>query len=163
MMRVGIGYDVHRLVAGRKLILGGVEIPSEQGLLGHSDADALLHAITDAVLGAIGQPDIGCLFPNSDPRWKDHPSGYFLEHALQLAAQSGYHVANIDAVLIAEQPKLAPFIDLMRSNIAKLTAVEKSQVNIKATTNEKLGFVGRGEGIAALAVVLLYQLSSQKG
>ncbi len=152
MNRVGIGYDVHPLVAGRKLVLGGVEIPHAKGLDGHSDADALLHAICDAVLGALGEGDIGHFFPNTDPRWKGAPSKVFLQEAArQVTARQG-RLVNIDATVIAQQPRIAPHLTAMKSNIATALGVETSRVGIKATTNECLGFIGREEGIAALAV-----------
>lgn len=152
MVHVGIGYDVHALVAGRRLVLGGVEIPHVRGLEGHSDADALMHAICDAVLGALGEQDIGHFFPNTDPRWKDVPSRVFLEEAArQIAARHG-RLVNVDATLIAEQPKLYPHIGQMKECIAAALGVSSRQVGVKATTNEQMGFVGREEGIAAMAV-----------
>ena len=152
MTRVGIGYDVHQLVAGRKLILGGVEIPHAKGLDGHSDADVLMHAICDAVLGALGEGDIGHFFPNTDPRWKGAPSKVFLQEAARLAVARGGTLVNVDASLIAQQPKLAPHIAAMKMNIAAALNVNAAQIGIKATTNEHLGFIGREEGIAAMAV-----------
>jgi 2-C-methyl-D-erythritol 2,4-cyclodiphosphate synthase len=152
MVRVGIGYDVHQLVAGRKLILGGVEIPHPKGLDGHSDADALMHAICDAVLGALGEGDIGHFFPNTDPRWKGVPSKVFLQEAARLVATRGGKLVNVDASVIAQQPKVAPHIAAMKSHIAVALNVNPNQVGIKATTNEHLGFIGREEGIAAMAV-----------
>ena len=152
MIRVGIGYDVHELVAGRKLILGGVEIPHGKGLDGHSDADVLMHAICDAVLGALGEGDIGHFFPNTDPRWKNCPSKVFLQEAARLIAQRGGKLVNVDASVIAQQPKIAPFIPMMKTQIAVALGVNETQIGIKATTNEKLGFIGREEGIAAMAV-----------
>ncbi len=152
MHHVGIGYDVHALVAGRKLVLGGVEIPHAKGLEGHSDADVLIHAICDAVLGALGENDIGHFFPNTDPRWQDAPSKTFLvEIARQVSLHEG-QVVNVDATIIAQQPKLAPYVPAMKENIALALGVSLERVGIKATTNEHLGFLGRGEGIAALAV-----------
>lgn len=152
MVHVGIGYDVHALVAGRKCVLGGVEIPHDKGLDGHSDADVLMHAICDAVLGALGQPDIGRFFPNTDPRWKGVPSRIFLEEAArQVKAQSG-RLVNVDASLIAQAPKVTPHVEQMKANIAAALGVEPRRIGIKATTNELLGFIGRGEGIAAMAV-----------
>ncbi len=152
MVHVGIGYDVHALVAGRKCVLGGVEIPHDKGLDGHSDADVLMHAICDAVLGALGQPDIGRFFPNTDPRWKGAPSRVFLEEAArQVQAQSG-RLVNVDASLIAQAPKVTPHVEQMKVNIATALGVEPRRIGIKATTNELLGFIGRGEGIAAMAV-----------
>ncbi|MBL9171643.1 MAG: 2-C-methyl-D-erythritol 2,4-cyclodiphosphate synthase [Verrucomicrobiales bacterium] len=152
MQLVGIGYDVHQLTAGRKLILGGVEIPHSKGLDGHSDADALLHAITDAVLGAIGESDIGHFFPNTDPRWKGAPSQVFLTEAARQVSQLKGRILNIDATLLAQQPKIAPHIPQMKQNIAKALGLPIQRVGIKATTNETMGFIGREEGIAAMAV-----------
>lgn len=152
MVRVGIGYDVHALAAGRKLVLGGVEIPHPRGLEGHSDADALLHAICDAVLGALGEADIGHFFPNTDPQWRGAPSRLFLEEAArQVAARRG-RIVNVDATVIAQQPKLSPHLPQMKRNIAAALGVAERQVGLKATTNEGLGCLGRGEGIAAFAV-----------
>src|SRR5437588_2146412 len=152
MVRVGIGYDVHPLVEGRKLILGGVEIPHAKGLEGHSDADALMHAICDAILGALGEQDIGHFFPNTDPRWRDAPSRIFLEGAAkQVAAKKG-KLINIDATIIAQQPKLFPHVSAMKGNIARALGLDPTRVGIKATTNEHLGSIGREEGIAAMAV-----------
>jgi len=152
MVHVGIGYDVHELVAGRKLILGGVEIPHSKGLDGHSDADALMHAICDAVLGALGEEDIGHFFPNTDPRWKGAPSRVFLEEAARQAKLRQARIVNIDATLIAQQPKLYPHIAQMKVNIGSALGIAPTKVGIKATTNEGMGFVGREEGIAAMAV-----------
>ena len=152
MVHVGIGYDVHALVAGRKLILGGVEIPHTKGLDGHSDADALMHALCDAVLGALGEGDIGQFFPNTDPRWKGAPSRIFLEEAARLVASRGGRIVNVDATLIAQAPKVLPHAAAMKTNIAAALGLQPRQVGIKATTNEHLGFVGREEGIAAMAV-----------
>jgi 2-C-methyl-D-erythritol 2,4-cyclodiphosphate synthase len=152
MVHVGIGYDVHALVAGRKLILGGVEIPHVTGLDGHSDADALMHAICDAVLGALGEEDIGHFFPNTDPRWKGAPSRVFLEEAARQVALRKGRIVNVDASIIAQQPKLHPHIAEMKQRIAAALGVTTTQIGVKATTNEKLGFVGREEGIAAMAV-----------
>ena len=152
MVHVGVGYDVHALVAGRKLILGGVEIPHNKGLDGHSDADALMHAICDALLGAIGEADIGHFFPNTDPRWHNAPSRVFLQEAeRQVAARRGT-IVNIDATLIAQQPKLSSHLGPMKQNIAAALNVSSKQIGIKATTNEHLGFIGREEGIAAMAI-----------
>lgn len=155
MIRVGTGYDVHRLVQGRKLVLGGVEISHVKGLDGHSDADALMHAICDAVLGALGEPDIGQLFPNSDPRWCGASSRIFLEEAARRTAARGGRVINVDATILAEQPKLGPHISAMKINIASALGISPACVGIKATTNEGLGFVGRQEGIAAIAVATI--------
>ncbi|MDA8412412.1 MAG: 2-C-methyl-D-erythritol 2,4-cyclodiphosphate synthase [Desulfobacteraceae bacterium] len=154
-MRIGHGYDVHRLVEGRKLIMGGVEIPWEKGLLGHSDADVLLHAIADAILGAIGEGDIGKHFPDTDQAYKGADSLKLLAHVMQLAELRGYRLGNLDATIIAQQPKMAPHISQIRTNIALVLQAEIGQVNVKATTEEGLGFSGRGEGISAHAVVLM--------
>lgn len=154
-MRIGQGFDVHQLVEGRDLIIGGVSIPYEKGLLGHSDADVLLHAISDSILGALGEGDIGKHFPDTDPAYKGADSMQLLRHVWQLADKQGYRLGNLDATIIAQQPKMAPYIDAMRKRIAKTLDADMSQVNIKATTSEKLGFTGRGEGIAAQAVVLI--------
>lgn len=152
MVHVGIGYDVHQLVPGRKLILGGVEIPHSKGLDGHSDADALMHAICDAVLGALGEEDIGHFFPNTDPRWKGVPSKVFLEEAARQVLQRNGRLVNVDATVIAQAPKIYPHIAVMKTNIAEALGLRETQVGIKATTNEKMGFIGREEGIAAMAV-----------
>lgn len=154
-MRIGHGYDVHRLVEGRKLILGGVDVPYAKGLLGHSDADVLLHAISDAILGAIGEGDIGRHFPDTDPAYKGADSIKLLRHVMNLAEGKGYAIGNVDATIVAQRPKLAPFIARMRENIAKALSTEADRVNVKATTTEELGFAGRGEGIASYAVALL--------
>jgi len=154
-MRIGHGYDVHRLVEGRKLILGGVDIPYAKGLLGHSDADVLLHAISDAILGAIGEGDIGRHFPDTDPRYKGADSLKLLAHVMSVADAKGYKLGNLDATIVAQRPKLAPHIQLMRENIAGVLGAETDQVNVKATTTEELGFAGRGEGMAAYAVALM--------
>lgn len=152
MVHVGIGYDVHQLVVGRKCVLGGVEIPHSKGLDGHSDADALMHAICDAVLGALGQEDIGHFFPNTDPRWKGVPSKIFLEEAAKQAAKQSARIVNIDATVIAEAPKIYPHIAEMKKRIAAALSITPAQVGVKATTNETMGFIGRQEGIAAMAV-----------
>ncbi|MFA7403384.1 MAG: 2-C-methyl-D-erythritol 2,4-cyclodiphosphate synthase [Pelobacteraceae bacterium] len=154
-MRIGHGYDVHRLVEGRKLIMGGVDIPWEKGLLGHSDADVLLHAIADGILGAIGEGDIGKHFPDTDPAYKGADSLKLLAHVVGLAGERGYKLGNMDATIIAQMPKMAPHIQTMRNNIATVLNADVSQVNVKATTEEGLGFSGAGEGIAAHAVVLM--------
>jgi len=154
-IRIGNGVDVHALVTGRNLVLGGVTIPFERGLKGHSDADALLHAICDAVLGALGEGDIGAHFPDTDPRYKDADSRILLRTIWQRAVAAGYSLGNVDATVIAEAPKLAPYIYQMTANIASDLGAGIEQVNVKATTTEGLGFAGRGEGIAALATVLL--------
>lgn len=155
MMRIGHGYDVHRLVAERKLILGGVEIPYHLGLLGHSDADVLLHAICDAILGALGEGDIGKHFPDTDPAYRGIASHKLLREVVALAEGRGYALANLDATVIAQRPKLAPYIRRMVENIATACDSDVARVNVKATTTEELGFEGRGEGISAHAVVLL--------
>lgn len=154
-MRIGHGYDVHKLVEGRKLIVGGVEIPYELGLLGHSDADVLLHAISDAILGAAALGDIGGMFPDTDERWKGADSLVLLEAVVKRVNDEGYVIENIDSTLIAQQPKMKPHILSMRENIAKACGIDVSQVSVKATTEEQLGFTGRKEGISAHAVVLL--------
>jgi len=154
-MRIGHGYDVHRLVVGRKLIMGGVDIPWEKGLLGHSDADVLLHAIADGILGAIGEGDIGRHFPDTDPAYKGADSLKLLVHVMGLADERGYRLGNLDATIIAQMPKMAPHIQGMRKNIATVLHADVSQINVKATTEEGLGFSGAGEGIAAHAVVLM--------
>ena len=154
-MRIGNGYDVHRLVAGRKLILGGVDVPHTKGLLGHSDADVLLHALSDAILGAIGEGDIGRHFPDTDAAYKGADSIKLLRHVMALADAKGFRIGNVDATIVAQRPKLAGFIPQMAQNIARALSSELEQVNVKATTTEELGFAGRGEGIAAYAVALL--------
>jgi len=152
MIHVGIGYDVHQLVVGRKLILGGVEIPHSKGLDGHSDADVLMHAICDAVLGALGEGDIGQFFPNTDPRWRGAASKVFLQEAArQIHFQKG-RLVNVDATLIAQEPKVLPYAPQMKIHIAEALGINPKRVGIKATTNEMMGFIGRGEGIAAMAV-----------
>jgi 2-C-methyl-D-erythritol 2,4-cyclodiphosphate synthase len=153
--RIGNGFDVHALVAGRRLVIGGVTIPFERGLEGHSDADVLLHAIADAVLGALALGDIGAHFPDTDPRWKGADSRVLLRHVAGLAKARGHVVENLDATVIAQVPKLAPHVPAMRANIAADLACGVAQVSVKATTTERLGFAGREEGIAALATVLL--------
>lgn len=154
-MRIGSGYDVHALVAGRPLVLGGVTIPHARGLDGHSDADVLLHAICDALLGALALGDLGAHFPDSDPKWKGADSRALLRHVVTLVRARGYAVGNVDATVIAQAPKLAPFIAAMRDNVAADLGCDVSYVSIKATTTERLGFAGREEGIAAEAVVLV--------
>jgi 2-C-methyl-D-erythritol 2,4-cyclodiphosphate synthase len=152
MVHVGIGYDVHALVEGRKLILGGVEVPHTKGLEGHSDADVLMHAICDAILGALGEADIGHFFPNTDPRWSGAPSRLFLNEAALLAALRGGRLVNVDATVIAQAPRIFPHVQKMKLNIAEALQLNVQCVGVKATTNERLGFIGREEGIAALAV-----------
>lgn len=154
-MRIGMGYDVHKLVEGRKLILGGVEIPYEKGLLGHSDADVLIHAIMDALLGAAALGDIGQHFPDTDPQYKGISSILLLEHVGKLLEDHLYIIGNIDATIIAQKPKLAPYREQMKKNIAKALKISEHQICVKATTEEGLGFTGRGEGMAAQAIVLL--------
>lgn len=154
-MRVGMGYDVHRLVEERRLILGGVEIPYEKGLLGHSDADVLLHAIMDAMLGAAALGDIGRHFPDTDPAYKGADSMVLLQACREKLRAAGYRVHNLDALICAQAPKMAPHIETMRANIARALALEVDAVNVKATTTERLGFVGDGSGISAYAVCLL--------
>ena len=155
MIRVGMGFDVHRFEAGRKLILGGVEIPHERGLAGHSDADVLAHAVCDAILGAAALGDIGQHFPDTDPRWRGADSMIFLREAVALAAAQGLRPNNVDAVVVAERPRLAPYIGRMRARLAEALGVAEEAVNVKATTSERLGFTGREEGIAAQAVCTL--------
>ncbi len=152
MTRFGMGYDVHRLVEGRKLILGGVEIPWEKGLLGHSDADVLLHAIADALLGAAALGDIGKHFPDTDDKFKGADSMKLLAEVAKLVGDKGYRVGNVDATIVAQAPKLAPHIEKMAENIARVLGVERDCVNVKATTEERLGFTGSGEGMSAYAV-----------
>lgn len=152
MIHVGIGYDVHQLVAGRKLILGGVEIPHTKGLDGHSDADVLMHAICDAILGALGEQDIGHFFPNTDSRWKGAPSKVFLQEAARQAKFLEARIVNVDATVVVQQPKLSPHMHEMRINIAAALGMNINCIGVKATTNEHLGFLGREEGIAAMAV-----------
>ncbi|WP_086619886.1 bifunctional 2-C-methyl-D-erythritol 4-phosphate cytidylyltransferase/2-C-methyl-D-erythritol 2,4-cyclodiphosphate synthase [Erythrobacter tepidarius] len=154
-IRIGQGYDVHRLAAGEELWLCGVRIPHEKGLSGHSDADVALHAITDAVLGAIGAGDIGTHFPPSDPQWRGARSALFLSHAVELAREAGYEIGNVDLTLICEAPKIGPHRQTMRARLAQIMRTSEGAVSIKATTTEKLGFTGRGEGIAAQAIVML--------
>ena len=154
-MRIGTGYDVHRFAEGRKLILGGVQIPYEKGLLGHSDADVIVHAIMDALLGAAALGDIGQHFPDSDPAYEGISSLLLLEKCGKLLAEKGYSVGNIDSIIIAQQPKMMPYLEQMRANIADALQIGIGQVSVKATTEEHLGFTGRGEGSAAQAVCLL--------
>jgi 2-C-methyl-D-erythritol 2,4-cyclodiphosphate synthase len=155
MFRIGQGFDVHQLVEDRPLIMGGITIPYEKGLLGHSDADVLLHAVADACLGAIAAGDIGKHFPDTDPEFKDADSAKLLEHVWALVKEEGYELGNIDCTIIAQKPKMAPYIDEMRQSIATLLEADITQVNVKATTSEQLGFTGRGEGIAAQTTVLI--------
>ena len=159
MLRVGMGYDVHQLVAERKLIIGGVEIPHEKGLLGHSDADVLLHAIMDALIGAIGEGDIGKHFPDTDEKYKGISSMSLLQHVGVLLEEKKASIHNIDATIIAQRPKMAPYVQDMKVNIAEALKIQVSQVNIKATTEEKLGFTGNEQGISSQAIVLVDLLS----
>jgi 2-C-methyl-D-erythritol 2,4-cyclodiphosphate synthase len=154
-MRIGIGYDVHRLVEGRKLVLGGVTIPFEKGLLGHSDADVLIHAACDALLGAAGLGDIGLHFPNTDPKLKDISSMILLAKTYNLLKEKGFKVINLDSTIMAEEPKIAPFRATIQKNIARTIEIEPECVNVKATTLETLGMMGKGEGIAALCIALI--------
>ena len=156
-MRIGIGYDSHRLTEGRKLVIGGVEIPFEKGLTGHSDADVLCHAIIDAIIGALGLGDIGKHFPDTDAKWKDASSIELLSKTVELIRKNNFEILWIDSTVIAEKPKLEPFIDKMRENLSK-TGIPLNLINIKAKTNEKMGFIGNGEGMAAQAVCLLKPL-----
>lgn len=158
MIRVGQGFDVHQFAEGRPLILGGVTIPYEKGLAGHSDADVLLHTITDAALGAIGEGDIGRHFPDTDVAYKDADSAVLLEKIWSLVESRGYRLGNIDCTIIAQAPKMAPHIERIQKRVAELLKCELSQVNVKATTTEKLGFTGRGEGIASMATLLLVKV-----
>jgi 2-C-methyl-D-erythritol 2,4-cyclodiphosphate synthase len=155
MFRIGQGFDVHQLTEDRPLIIGGITIPYELGLLGHSDADVLLHTVADACLGAIGEGDIGRHFPDTDPAFKDADSAKLMEHVWNIVKEKGYQLVNIDCTIIAQKPKMAPYIPQMRERIAELLESSVEQVNVKATTTEKLGFTGRGEGIAAQVAVLL--------
>jgi len=157
MFRVGQGFDVHQLVEGRPCIIGGVHIPYERGLLGHSDADVLLHAISDAILGALGLGDIGRHFPDTDPAFKDADSVVLLQRVWDMAVEKGYRIGNLDATIIAQKPKMAPYIPQMVEVIARTLGAQPELINVKATTTEQLGFTGRGEGIAAQCVVCLAQ------
>jgi 2-C-methyl-D-erythritol 2,4-cyclodiphosphate synthase len=161
-LRIGNGYDIHRLVGDRPLILGGVKIPHERGLLGHSDADALTHAIIDAMLGALSLGDIGHYFPPTDPQWKGADSLTLLEQVNQLIQLKGWQIGNLDSVIVAERPKIKPHIQAMRDRLAAVLQIAPDQIGIKATTNEKLGPVGREEGIAAYAVALLVKIEEQQ-
>jgi 2-C-methyl-D-erythritol 2,4-cyclodiphosphate synthase len=154
-MRVGTGYDLHRLVEGRPLVLGGVTVPSEKGLAGHSDADVLAHAITDAVLGAVARGDIGRHFPDTDPQWKGASSMAMLAHAVALAGVAGFGIVNVDAVVIAERPKLAPHLEAIRASLAAVLGIETSRVSVKGKTNEGVDAIGRGDAMAVHAVVLV--------
>ena len=154
--RIGIGYDIHRLAEGRKLVLGGVEIPFEKGLLGHSDSDVLIHAICDALLGAAALGDIGTHFPDNDPRWAGASSVDFLARVVELIAARGYQVGNVDAIVLAERPKLKPYVQAIREHLASTLQIDVDRVSVKAKTNEGLGSVGRGEALAAQAIALLH-------
>jgi len=156
-VRIGFGYDSHRLIKGRRCIIGGVEIPFEKGLLGHSDGDVLCHAVTDAIIGALGIGDIGRHFPDTDPRWRDASSVEMLTYIVHLASASGYRVAWIDSTVVAEKPRLAPYIESMKERLSG-SGISSGVINVKAKTDEGMGFVGRGEGIAAYAVCLLQKL-----
>lgn len=155
-MRIGIGCDTHRLVEGRKLILGGIEIEHDKGLLGHSDADALVHAVIDALLGAAGMGDIGTLFPDTDDKYKDISSLVLLKEAGKRLKEKGYEIVNIDTIIIAQKPKMAPYKQLMAEKMAEVLGLDPSQINVKAKTNEKMGFTGREEGIETRAVALIH-------
>lgn len=157
-MRIGTGYDVHELVEGRRLVLGGIEIPFEKGLLGHSDADVLIHAIMDSILGALALGDIGLLFPDTDMKYKDIDSKILLKRVVEVMKENKFQIGNVDVVVMAQRPKLRSYIDKMRSVISEILLTDVKNVSIKATTTEKLGFVGREEGIAAQAVVILEEI-----
>ena len=161
-MRIGIGYDIHRTAQGRKLVLGGVEIPYVRGLEGHSDADALLHAICDAMLGALGEGDIGMFFPDTDPQYENVSSLVLLKRVWEIVSKRKCKVYNVDTVLIADEPKIGPFKDAMKENISRILKVSRDKINIKATTSEGVGTIGRGEAIAAQAVVLLEEIKRRK-
>ena len=160
---MGFGFDVHALAAGEELWLGGIPIPHDKGLAGHSDADVVLHALTDAILGALGAGDIGDHFPPSDPLWRGAASSLFLEHARNLVEQAGGQIAHIDVTIICESPRIGPYRDAMRARVAALLRLPLSRTSIKATTTERLGFTGRGEGLAAIAVALIYPVASNQG
>ncbi len=157
-MKIGLGYDVHKYVEGRDLILGGVKVPFEKGLLGHSDADVLVHAIIDAILGALGKGDIGRLFPDNDPKYKNISSLYLLEQVRNVMEECGYTIGNIDSTVICQSPKLKPYIEQMENNIASCLKVDVQKINVKATTEENLGFTGRLEGVSSNAVCLLEKI-----
>jgi len=157
-MKVGIGYDIHRLVTGRKLVLGGVEIPFEKGLSGHSDADVLAHSICDAILGALGKGDIGLHFPDTDPKYKDISSLILLGKVSEIMTEANFQVNNLDSIIIAQSPRLSPYIEEMKKNVSKVLNSSREVINIKATTNEGLGLIGQGEGIAAYTIVSLTEL-----
>ncbi len=157
-MKVGIGYDIHRLVTGRKLVLGGVEIPFEKGLFGHSDADVLVHSICDAILGALGKGDIGLHFPDSNPKYKDISSLILLGKVSEIMTEANFQVNNLDSIIIAQSPRLLPYIEEMKKNVSRVVNSSREVINIKATTNEGLGLIGQGEGIAAYTIVSLTEL-----
>jgi 2-C-methyl-D-erythritol 2,4-cyclodiphosphate synthase len=159
-MRIGQGYDIHQLVADRRLVLAGIEIPFDQGLSGHSDGDALLHAVADAILGAIGAGDLGRHFPSSDERWRGVASGEILRQVVDMMAEAGFSIGNVDATIVAEVPRLAPHQKAMHENLAGLLGVPPTLVNLKLTSTDQLGAIGRGEGIAGMAVVLLEEASA---
>ncbi len=160
-MRIGFGYDVHRLKEGRRLVLGGVHVPHDRGLSGHSDGDALMHAVADALLGAAALGDLGFHFPDTDPRWKDAESRVILEDVLRLVTEAGYRVHNVDATVVLERPKLRPLVDEMRANLAACLHVEPGSVSVKATRGEEIGFVGREEGAAAFAVCTIVRRDAE--
>lgn len=162
-IRVGSGYDVHAFTKGRPLILGGVTIPFDYGLSGHSDADAVIHAVVDALLGAAALGDIGTHFPSNNDHWKDQPSAVFLDHTYTLLCQNGWSISNIDTTIVAERPQIAPYIQVMRTHLALHLHLDREQVSVKATTTDGLGFTGRREGIACYAIVLITQFSSRQG
>ncbi len=155
--RIGFGFDVHSFAENRKLIIGGVEIPFNKGLEGHSDADVLLHSISDALLGSLSLGDIGHHFPNTDPKWKDVDSAIILKNCYELVIQNGYKISNIDSMLAMEAPKISPFIEQIKKRISEILSISENQISIKATTTEKLGFIGRSEGVVAIANVLVYK------
>ncbi len=158
LFRTGIGYDVHQFAEGRKLILGGVEIPFNKGLKGHSDADALMHSITDALLGALALGNIGTFFPNTNPEFKDAPSKIFLLHAVKLLRENHFEIGNIDATVVLDKPRLNPFILDIRKNLANLMEIDISKVSVKATTSERMGFVGEGKGVKVLSTALIFKV-----
>ena len=162
-MRVGIGYDIHRLTEGRKLILGGIEIPYVKGLEGHSDADVFLHSLCDAILGACGSNDIGKHFPDTDPQFKGASSIGLLKDVADIAAKKGFNINNIDSVIVAEEPKIAPFMESMKEKMSLILKLDKEKINIKASTNEGVGSIGRGEAIASYSVVTLDEIKKKKG
>jgi len=157
-MKIGIGYDIHRLVTGRKLVLGGVEIPFEKGLSGHSDADVLAHSICDAILGALGKGDIGLHFPDTDPKYKDISSLILLGKVSEIMTEANFQINNLDSVIIAQSPRLLPYVEEMKKNVSGVLNSSREVINIKATTNEGLGLIGQGEGIAAYTIVSLTEL-----